>query len=146
MIRLPARRSALSVVGICVISLMFGLPLAGCGGGDEKKGLSEEDQALRIEQFQSDVRFFCITGKDDLDGAADPLGTVITAVDNLIKIYRADPKAAYKLAKVDIRGDKTRIRDIAIGKLLEESAATLKKKCGPYGRDQARRLDEAVKA
>jgi hypothetical protein len=125
---------------------MFGLGLAGCGGDDEKKGPSEEAQALRIEQFQSDVRFFCITGKDDLDGAADPLGTVITAVDNLIKVYRENPRATYKLAKVDIRGDKTRIRDAAIGDLLTESAATLKKDCGPYGRDQARRLEEAVKA
>jgi hypothetical protein len=125
---------------------MFALPLVGCGGDDKKGGPTEEIQALRIEQFQSDVRFFCITGQHDLDGAADPLGTVITAVDNLIKIYRADPQASYKLARVDIRGDKLRVRDVQIGELLTESAKTLKKDCGPYGRDQARRLDEAVKA
>jgi hypothetical protein len=146
MIRPAALRTALSVAGICVISLTLALQMTGCGGGDGKKGISKEEQALRIEQFQSDVRFFCITGKDDLAGAADPLGTVITAVDNLIKIYHDDPKATYKLAKVDKRGDKLAVRDVPIAQLLTESAATLKKDCGRYGRDQAKRLDDAVKA
>jgi len=145
MIRPPALRTALSVTGICVILLTLALQIAGCGG-DEKKGPSEETQSLRIEQFQSDVRFFCITGRNDLAGAADPLGTVITAVDNLIKIYRDDPNASYKLAKVDKRGDKLGVRAVAIRDLLAESASTLKKGCGPYGRDQAKRLDAAVKA
>jgi hypothetical protein len=120
--------------------------MTGCGGGDGKKGISKEEQALRIEQFQSDVRFFCITGKDDLAGAADPLGTVITAVDNLIKIYRDDPKATYKLAKVDKRGDKLGVREVAIRDLLAESASTLSKGCGPYGRDQAKRLNNTINA
>jgi hypothetical protein len=146
MIRPSARRTALSVAGICVISLMFALQIGGCGGDDGKKSVGKDEQALRIEQFQSDVRFFCITGRNDLDGAADPLGTVITAVDNLIKTYRDDPKATFKLAKVDKRGDKLGVRDVAIGDLLSESAATLKKDCGPYGRDQAKRLEDTVKA
>ena len=145
MIRPPALRTALSVTGICVILLTLALQIAGCGG-DEKKGPSEETQSLRIEQFQSDVRFFCITGRNDLAGAADPLGTVITAVDNLIKIYRDDPNASYKLAKVDKRGDKLGVRAVAIRDLLAESASTLKKGCGPYGRDQAKRLDDTIKA
>lgn len=144
MLRPPMRRPAVFTAAVCAISLMSGL-LLGCGD-DEKSGPSTEVQALRIEQFQSDVRFFCLTGKNDLDGAADPLGTVITAVDNLIKIYREDPDAAYKLAPVDIRGDKQRIRDIPVRKLLTESAATLKKACGRYGRDQAKRLEDAVSA
>jgi hypothetical protein len=145
MIRPSALRTVLAVTGICVISLTLAMLAAGCGG-DDKKGTSEEAQALRIEQFQSDVRFFCITGKNDLAGAADPLGTVITAVDNLIKIYRDDPKATYELARIDKRGDKLGVRAVPIGDLLEESAATLKKGCGRYGRDQAARLDSTVKA
>jgi hypothetical protein len=145
MIRPTALRTALLAAGICVISLAFASQMAGCGGSD-KKGPSEETQALRIEQFQADVRFFCITGRNDLAGAADPLGTVITAVDNLIKIYRDDPKASYKLAKVDKRGDKLGVRPVAIRDLLAESASTLRTKCGPYGRDQAKRLDDVVKA
>jgi hypothetical protein len=145
MIRPRALRTILSVTAICVISLTLALQTTGCGGGDNK-GPSEETQSLRIEQFQADVRFFCITGKDDLTGAADPLGTVITAVDNLIKIYRDDPKATYKLAKVDKRGDKLGVREIAIRDLLAESASTLRKGCGPYGRDQANRLDDTIKA
>jgi hypothetical protein len=145
MIRPPALRTALSVTGICVISLTLALQMTGCGG-DKNKGPSEETQSLRIEQFQADVRFFCVTGRNDLAGAADPLGTVITAVDNLIKIYRDDPNASYKLAKVDKRGDKLGVRAVAIRDLLAESASTLKKGCGPYGRDQAKRLDDAVKA
>jgi hypothetical protein len=145
MLRAPKLRPAVPVAALCVISLMSGLLLAGCGD-DEKSGISKEEQALRIEQFQSDIRFFCLSGRNDLDGAADPLGTVITAVDNLIKIYRADPDATYELARVDIRGDKLGVRGIAIGKLLTQSAAELKKDCGRYGRDQARRLEDAVNA
>jgi hypothetical protein len=145
MIRPPALRTVLSVAGICVISLTLALQMTGCGG-DDKKGASEETQSLRIEQFQSDVRFFCITGRNDLAGAADPLGTVITAVDNLIKIYRDDPKATFKLAKVSKGGDKLGVRSVAIRDLLAESASTLEKGCGPYGRDQAKRLNDAIKA
>jgi hypothetical protein len=144
MLRPPMLKPAFAAAATCAISLMFGLLLAGCGGDDGKSGPSEDVQALRIEQFQADIRFFCITGRNDLDGAADPLGTVITAVDNLIKIYRQDPNATYKLARVDIRGDKLRVRDVAIGKLLTQSAATLDKGCGKYGRDQATRLESAV--
>jgi hypothetical protein len=124
---------------------MFGLLLAGCGD-DEPSGPSKEEQALRIEQFQSDIRFFCSVGKNELAGAADPLGTVITAVDNLIKIYRADPDAIYELARVAKTGDKLRIRNVEVRKLLAESAAVLNKDCGRYGPDQARRLEQAVNA
>jgi hypothetical protein len=138
-------RTAMSAVAICVISLMLGSLLGGCGD-DGNSGPSEEEQALRIEQFQSDIRVFCITGKTDLDGAADPLGTLITAVDNLIKIYREDPNATYKLARVAKTGDKLAARAIEIRKLLLQSAADLKKDCGKYAPDQARRLEEAVKA
>lgn len=145
MIRPHALRSILSVAGICVISLTLALQIGGCGGSDNN-GPSEETQSLRIEQFQSDVRFFCITGRNDLAGAADPLGTVITAVDNLIKLYRDDPKATYKLAKIDKRGDKLGVREVPIRDLLAESASTLRKGCGPYGRDQAKRLDDTIKA
>ena len=145
MLHLPKPSPALFAAAICAISLMSGL-LAGCGGDDGTSGPSKEEQALRIEQFQGDIRFFCITGRRDLDGAADPLGTVITAVDNLIKVYRADPDATYKLARVDVRGDKLGVQDTPIRRSLTQSAATLKKNCGQYGRDQARRLEDAVSA
>ena len=143
--RLRSFRKANAPVVICVISLLIASLLVGCGD-DEQSGPSREVQSLRIEQFQSDIRFFCSTGKNELSGAADPLGTVISAVDNLIKIYREDPEATYELARVDVRGDKLRVREVAIGTLLTESAATLKKGCGRYGRDQAPRLEDAVKA
>jgi hypothetical protein len=139
-------RTAVAVAAICVISLMIGSLLGGCGGDDGNSGPSEEVQALRIEQFQSDIRLFCVTGRRDLNGAGDPLGTLITAVDNLIKIYREDPNATYKLARVAKTLDKLGVREIEIRKLLLQSAATLKKKCGQYATDQARRLEEAVKA
>jgi hypothetical protein len=146
MLRAPKLRTAVVVAAICVISLMLGSLLGGCGGDDGNSGPSEEVQALRIEQFQSDIRLFCITGRRDLDGAADPLGTLMTAVDNLIKIYREDPNATYKLARVAKTLDKLAVREIEIRKLLLQSAATLKKECGHYASDQARRLEEAVKA
>ena len=146
MLRSRILRAAVAAAAVCVVSLSLGLLLAGCGDDGNNSGPSTEEQALRIEQFQSDIRFFCLSGRHDLDGAADPLGTVITAVDNLIKVYRADPDATYKLARVDIRGDKLRVRDIEIRKLLALSAAELNKKCGRYGRDQAKRLEDAVSA
>jgi hypothetical protein len=127
----------------CVIWLMLGLLLAGCGGGGDS-GPSNEVQSLRIEQFQADIRSFCGSGKKDLTGAADPLGTMLTAVDNLIKIYRDDPKATYKLARIANTGDKLRIRELPIGDYLTESAKILAKNCGRYGPDQARRLQSAV--
>jgi hypothetical protein len=127
----------------CVISLILAAAVFGCGG-DDSSGPSNEVQSLRVEQFQSDIRFFCTSGKDDLVGAADPLGTVITAVDNLIKIYRDDPDATYKLARIDKRGDKLNLQEVPIRKLLTDSAATLDKNCGRYGRDQASRLESAV--
>jgi hypothetical protein len=146
MLSAPKLRTAVAVATICVISLLVGSVLGGCGGDDENSGPSEEVQALRIEQFQSDIRLFCITGRRDLNGAADPLGTLLTAVDNLIKIYREDPNATYKLARVAKTLDKLGVREIEIRKLLLQSAATLKKKCGHYATDQARRLEDAVKA
>ena len=110
---------------------MLSALLVGCGG-DDNGGPSKEVQALRIEQFQSDIRFYCKRGSVDLAGAADPLGTFITAVDNLIKIYREDPDATYKLAKIAKTGDKARVREVPIRKLLQESADMLNKGCGRY--------------
>ena len=143
MLRAVSSRAAGTAAATCVISLILSAALFGCGG-DDSGGPSNEVQSLRVEQFQSDIRFFCTAGKDDLVGAADPLGTVITAVYNLIKIYREDPDATYKLARVDKRGDKLNVREVPIRKLLTESAATLDKKCGRYGTDQASRLERAV--
>jgi hypothetical protein len=140
----PALTHVSRVLPFAVVFLALGL-LAGCGDGNGDKP-SNKNQSLRIEQFQADVRFFCTSGKDDLVGAADPLGTVITAVDQLIKIYREDPEATYKLAKIANTGDKLGIQEVPIRKLLEESATTLDDKCGSYGRDQARRLREAVQS
>lgn len=142
----PMLRAAISGrARICVISLMLPALLVGCGG-DDNSGPSKEVQALRIEQFQSDIRIYCGTGSKDLVGAADPLGTVITAVDNLIKIYREDPDATYRLARIAETGDKARQRNVSIRNLLEESAAVLSKKCGRYGPDQARRLQQTLSA
>ena len=139
-------RAAISVPArICVISLMLSALLVGCGG-DDNSGPSNEVQSLRVEQFQSDIRFFCTSGRRDLVGAADPLGTLITAVDNLIKIYREDPDATYTLAKIRKTGDKLGLREVSIRKLLTESAATLDDKCGKYARDQARRLESTLSA
>jgi hypothetical protein len=123
---------------------MLSALLVGCGG-DDSSGPSKEVQALRIEQFQSDIRFFCKRGQGDLAGPADPLGTLLTAVDNLIKIYREDPDATYKLAKIAKTGDKERVREVPIRNLLQESADYLEG-CGRYSRDQARRLERAVAA
>src|SRR5688572_15510538 len=123
------RGVASAPVKTCVMSLMLLSLLAGCGG-DDNSGPSKEVQSLRIEQFQQDIGFFCISGRKDLVGAADPLGTLITAVDNLIKIYRDDPDATYRVAKIDKRGDKQPVREISIRRLLTESRATLDKNCG----------------
>jgi hypothetical protein len=133
------RATASAPARLLVVPLLLTALLVGCGS-DKKSGPSNEVQSLRIEQFQSDIRFYCITGRKDLMGAADPLGTLITAVDNLIKIYRSDPQATYRLARVDKRGDKLGLQEVPIKKLLDQSAATLDKKCGKYAADQARRL------
>jgi hypothetical protein len=132
--------------GICAMCIVLLTVLVGGCGGDDDGGSSQEIEGLRIEQAQYDVIFFCSAGKDDLAGAADPLGTVLTAVDNLIKAYREDPDATYKLARIARTGDKLGIREIGIRKLLEQSHRRLAKGCGPYGRDQARRLQQALSA
>jgi hypothetical protein len=118
--------------------------IGGCGGDDNET--SGDVQGLRIEQFQSDIRFFCTSGKNDLAGTSDPLGTMLTAVDELIKIYKDKPDATYTLAKIAKTGDKLGPRKVKITQLLEESAATLDKNCGRYGPDQARRLRTAAGA
>ena len=130
-------------VGICVISLLlFGLS-SGCG--DNKNEIPKDEQGLRIEQFQQDIRLFCsAAGKGDLTEAADPLGTVLTAVDNLVKIYREDPDATYKVATFAKTGDKLAQKEASIKVLVTESKDTLNKQCGKYGRDQAHRLETTL--
>jgi hypothetical protein len=129
--------------GICAISLLLLWLPAGCGG-DDKSEISKDEQGLRIEQFQSDVRSYCLQGRHDLTGAADPLGTVLTAVDSLIKVYRDDPDATYVVAKYAKTGDKLAAREASIRDLVTESKETLNKRCGKYGRDQARRLEATL--
>jgi hypothetical protein len=127
---------------ICVISLLLLSLPAGCGDNENK--VPKDEQGLRIEQFQSDVRSFCLQGRHDLNTAADPLGTVLYAVDNLIKIYRDDPKATYKVSKFAKTGDKLPPREASIRDLVTESKDTLNKHCGKYGPDQARRLETTL--
>jgi hypothetical protein len=131
-------------VGLSALCLALGGLFPGCGGGGDNS--SGDIEGLRIEQYQSDVRFFCTSGKGDLAGTSDPLGTMLTAVDNLIKVYKDDPNATYTLAKIANTGDKLGPRTVKIGDLLKESAATLDKNCGRYGPDQAARLRATVGA
>lgn len=128
---------------VCVISLVLTALVAGCGGDDG--GPSKEVQALRIEQFQQDIKIWCTTGVGDPISAADPLATMIIAVNELIEIYRDDPDAEYRLAKILKTGDKGAVRDVPIKDSLTESAKLLER-CGKYGRDQARRLEQTLSA
>lgn len=142
--QLPATKRITGGIWLCAMCLMIVTLLAGCGGGGD--GDSKKVQALRIEQAQFDVVFFCSSGRNDLYGAADPLGTMLTAVDNLIRIYRDDPDATYRMAKVLRTGDKVGIQDFKVRSLLERTLRRLEKGCGQYGRDQARRLQDALRA
>jgi hypothetical protein len=116
---------------------------AGCGGDDG--GTSEDVQALRIEQFQQDIRIWCTTGVGDPAGAADPLGTMLTAVDELIKIYKDEPDATYKIARISKLGDKGPLVERPIKDLIVQSSRLLQR-CGKYGRDQAARLQQTISA
>jgi hypothetical protein len=138
-----SRAATTGMARICVISLVLTVLVAGCGGDDG--GPSKEVQALRVEQFQQDIRLWCTTGQGDPVAAADPLATMIIAVNELIEIYRDDPDAKYRLAEVLKTGDKGRLRDVPIKDSLAESAKVLKR-CGKYAQGQAQRLEQAISA
>jgi len=125
-------------------ALVLLLPVAaiGCGGDDDDgggsgNGLSTKDN-LKIDQDRADIEEFCTLApnpKGDLYDRA--FLTVITAVDDMIIIYKKDSGASFH--------EPLKNRDIKMSQLVQDEAKKLKG-CGKDGKVQAAKLDQALQA
>jgi hypothetical protein len=114
---------------------------AGCGGGDGgslTRGTLGAPENLKVAQDQADIQEFCNLApspKGDLYDRA--LGSVISAVDDLIIVYKKKPDGTYY--------DAVKKREIKLKQFLQEQAKKLNG-CGKDGKQQAAKLTQAVQA
>jgi hypothetical protein len=125
----PARRILLIAV------LLVALAAAGCGDDD---GASASKELLLVSQASADVQEFCAVSGSE--GAVYDLAyfAMLDAVDELERAYRAN-----KDDKVNL--DSERNQDVPVSKVVQDSEERLSKGCGKDGKQQAARLQQALK-
>jgi len=114
------------------------LAFTGCGGGDDNSGsggLSSQEKLIVI-QSRADVSDFCSLYQTEPSDLFDrTFETMLSAVRDLSRIYRENPKAT-----VDIPVEK---KKYTLQQLVQEQQKALKK-CGKDGRQQAGVLEAAL--
>ena len=127
---------------LAALALLLPVAAIGCGGGNDNgggsgNGLSTADN-LKIDQDRADIEEFCTlapTPKGDLYDRA--FITVVSAVDELIIVYKKDPGANFHDALKD--------RDIKMSQLAQDEANKLKA-CGKDGKAQSAKLAQALQS
>jgi hypothetical protein len=120
------------------LALVLPVVAIGCGGGNDDggsgNGISTEDN-LKVDQDRADIDEFCTLSsspKGELYERA--LITVVSAVDQVILIYKKDPGKNFHEPLKD--------RDIKMSQLVQDEAKKLKG-CGKDGKAQAAKLTQA---
>ena len=127
---------------IALLALAVAVVATGCGGGnDSNKGggtLSTTDE-LKVAQYRSDIDEFCALSQGahtgDLYDRA--FTTVVNSTDQLILIYKKDPKGVYH--------DALKKTDLKMNQVLSDASKKLKG-CGGDGKVQAQKLTNAVQS
>ena len=129
-----APRRTWIILAVAVGALAF----TGCGGGDDNKdsgGLTSQEKLIVI-QSRADVSDFCSLYQTEPSDLFDrTFETMLSAVRDLSRIYRENPKAT-----VDIPVEK---KKYTLQQLVQEQQKALLK-CGKDGRQQAGVLQAAL--
>jgi hypothetical protein len=128
---------------IVLVAVAAIVPLAatGCGGSDKSsltKGNLGVTNNLKVAQDESDIQEFCnlaIAPKGDLYDRA--LGADLTATDDLIIVYKKEPKGTY--------WDALKKREVPLKQRVSDLAKKLDT-CGRDGKQQAARLGQALQS
>jgi hypothetical protein len=128
---------------LAATALLVPVLAAGCGGDGDNGGggggtLSTTDN-LKVDQDRADIQEFCSLaplGKGELYDRA--LFSVVAAVDQLVIIYRKDPDGTYY--------EPLKKRELKLRQVMTESARKLSSGCGRDGKQQARKLNEALQS
>ena len=115
--------------------LAVALGAAGCGGGGDSNGSSQQD--LKIAQANADVQEFCSVagvGKGDVYDRA--YYAMLDAVDTLSNAYKNNRDDKINLDQ--------RNHCVPVDKVVRDSAARLAKNCGKDGKQQSAKLQQAL--
>jgi hypothetical protein len=126
---------------LAAIAMLVPVAAVGCGGGDNGSNgngtLSTTDN-LKVAQDRADIEEFCAlapVGKGDLYDRA--FFSVVSAVDQLILIYKKDSGATFYEA--------LKKRDIKMKSVMEEAEKKLNS-CGKDGKRQAAKITQALQS
>jgi predicted small secreted protein len=131
-----------SILLIALLPLAVAITAAGCGGGSDNNNgggtLSTTDE-LKVAQYRADVDEFCALAQGSHTGDLYDRAffTVVNAADNLVLIYKKDPKGVYH--------DELKKTDIKMSQVLSDASKKLKG-CGKDGKVQAQKLTNAIQS
>jgi len=128
-------------VTVLLIATAAIVPLAatGCGGGNKSsltKGNLGVTNNLKVAQDEADIQEFCnlaVSPKGDLYDRA--LGAVLDATNDLIIVYKKEPRGTY--------WDALKKRELPLKQRVGELAKKLNT-CGHDGKQQATKLNQAL--
>jgi len=123
------------------LALLVPVTAAGCGGddnGNNGNGTLSTTDNLKVAQDRADIEEFCAlasVGKGDLYDRA--FFSVVSAVDQLILIYKKDTGGTYHEA--------LKKRDIKMKSVMDEAAKKLNS-CGKDGKVQSAKVSQALQS
>jgi len=126
---------------IAGIALLVPVAAVGCGGddnGNNGSGTLSTTDNLKVAQDRADIDEFCAlapVGKGDLYDRA--FFSVVSAVDQLILIYKKDTGGTYHEA--------LKKRDIKMKSVMDEAQKKLNS-CGKDGKVQAAKVSQALQS
>jgi hypothetical protein len=126
-------------IALVAVAAIVALAGAGCGGGDKSsltKGNLGATNNLRVAQDEADIQEFCnlsLSPKGELYDRA--LGSVLTAADDLVIVYKKLPNGTY--------WDALKKREVPLKQRVSELARKLNT-CGKDGKQQAVKLSQAL--
>ena len=126
---------------LVAVALLLPVAAIGCGGDDDGgngKGTLSTSDNLKVDQDRADIEEFCAlapVGKGDLYDRA--FFSVVSAVDQLILIYKDDTGAVYHEA--------LKKRDLKMTQVMQEAQKKLNG-CGKDGKRQAAKLTQALQS
>ncbi len=123
-----------SIVGALLVGALL---FAGCGGDDGDSGGLSSQEKLVVIQSRADILDFCAIYQTEPSDLFDrTFESMLTAVRDLSRVYRANPGAT-----VDIPVEK---KKFTLEQIMQDQIRALRK-CGDDGRQQSGVLEAALR-
>ena len=117
--------------------MVIAVALIAAGCGDDNSSNTPKELLL-VSQANADIQEFCAVSAST--GAVYDLAyfAMLDAVDQLENAYKSDKDKTVNL-------DTERNRNVKVSKVVQDSADRLAKGCGKDGKQQAARLQQAIR-